>query len=109
MKRKPATFDFAIDPAKRKTKNGKKVGRPKGTRPKVAHVRRGSVDARNPMHVTLRPARGLPDIRYVEAARVIEDAIAKANGRFGLASFEYSAGVLPAAGSHPLARGDRRE
>jgi putative transposase len=90
IKKAPATFGFAIDPAKRRSKNGKKIGRPRGARPMVAHTRRGSVDARHPVHVTLRLSRGLPDIRYVAAARTIEDAFDKANGRFGLGIVECS-------------------
>jgi putative transposase len=90
MKKSTAQFDFAIDAAKRRSKNGKKVGRKKNARPKVAHVRRGSVDARHPMHVTLRLAGGLPNIRYKCAARAIEGAFAKASGRFGLSILEYS-------------------
>lgn len=87
---KTGLFDFAIAPSRRRSRNGEKIGRPRRARGNVAHVRRASVDARHPMHVTLRLARGLPNIRYVEAVQAIEKSIEEANGRFGLRVLEYS-------------------
>jgi REP-associated tyrosine transposase len=63
--------------AGRKRKDGR-VGRPG-----VAHVRRPRLDGRTPVHVTMRVARGVPNLRSQRLVRVVWRVFAAARERLG--------------------------
>lgn len=89
-KPKQQVFDFAVPPSKRVSKNGVKLGRPRKERAGVAHVRRGMLDARHPLHVTLRVAQGLASLRGEAPSRVIRECFVAASGVHGLRVLEFT-------------------
>lgn len=89
-KSKQHVLDFAIEPSRRRSKNGKKIGRPRKPGAGVPHVRREALDPAHPVHVTLRLEDGLPSLRRKDAARAIEACFVAAKGRHGSRLTDYS-------------------
>ena len=56
----------------------------------MSHARRPEVDARHPVHVTLRLVRGLPNLRTKRLRRVVEAALMAGGARFGMSLVHYS-------------------
>ena len=87
------------------------AGRPRG-RTKVAHERREPVNARYPLHVTLRVAEGVPGLRRRAALAIVRDAIAAANrDPFRVVHFHVLANhlhmIVETSSARALARGMR--
>ena len=85
-------FDYAIDPSRRRSRNGKKIGRPRVPQPRrrVEHARREEVSPRHPVHVTLRVLPGLPGLRCEHEFAAIVGALSTAKGRHGLCVTEFT-------------------
>ena len=85
-------FDYAIDPSRRRSRNGKKIGRPRhrGREHHVEHTRRPDVSPRHPVHVTLRLARGLRSLRSPAEFAVIVRVLSEAKWRFGMGVTDFS-------------------
>ena len=64
--------------------------KPKGERAGVSHQRRAALASRYPVHVTMRLKDGLPNLRRGGPHRVLRDAFAKGNERFGFRLVHYS-------------------
>ena len=82
MKRRPR--QLAID-LKYKGRGGprKGAGRPRKPGGRVSHDRRPSLSKHHPVHVTLRAAEGVPNLRRIQAFRRIADGFAEGRDRFG--------------------------
>ena len=66
------------------------AGRPRGVRPRVLHRERERIDARVPVHVTLRLRRGLPSLRQPRFVRGYRTSLAEASVRHGFRVVHYS-------------------
>ncbi|TMB35326.1 MAG: hypothetical protein E6J61_01380, partial [Deltaproteobacteria bacterium] len=82
MKRVPR--QLAID-LKYRGRGGprKGAGRPRKPGGRVSHDRRPSLSPHHPVHVTLRVAKDVANLRRVQAFRRIEDAFQEGKDRFG--------------------------
>ena len=82
MRRRPR--QLAID-LKYKGRGGprKGAGRPHKPGGRVSHDRRPSLSPHHPVHVTLRAAPGVPNLRRIQAFRRIADAFYAGKDRFG--------------------------
>lgn len=72
---------------------GKRKGagrKPKGPRPMLPHARREAVRKDTPLHITVRLAPGLPNLRRQAEMNVIRAALRAARGRNGLRLIHYS-------------------
>jgi putative transposase len=56
----------------------------------VPHLRRAELNARHPLHVTMRVLKGLPSLRGRAAARGLERAFRGGRERFGFRLIHYS-------------------
>ena len=85
-------FDYAIDPSRRRSRNGKKIGRPRneGRQHHVEHTRRPEISPRHPVHVTLRLRPGLRSLRHDAEFAAIVRALSEAKGRFGMGVTDFS-------------------
>jgi len=68
----------------------KGAGRPRGPNAGTPHVARPELKARHPLHITLRVARGLPNLRTKTRFRIVKRAIAAGRSRFGFRVVHYS-------------------
>jgi putative transposase len=69
----------------------KGAGRPaNGERAGVSHLRRPPLSFRHPVHVTLRVARGIQNLRGSALFRTVRNALAKAKERFALRLIHFS-------------------
>jgi len=87
------------------------AGRPRG-RTKVAHERREPVNARHPLHVTLRAADSVSNLRRSGALAIVREAIVAVNGdAFRVVHFHVLANhihmIVEADSARALARGMR--
>ena len=82
---------FAID-LKYKGRGGprKGAGRPRKPGGRVSHDRRPSLSPHHPVHLTLRVANDVPNLRRIHAFRRIEDAFAEGKDRFGFRVTHFS-------------------
>jgi hypothetical protein len=64
--------------------------KPKGPRPLVSHAARPVLDARHPVHVTLRVARSVPNLRSQRCMAVLRGAFAASRGCLGLRLVHFS-------------------
>jgi len=82
MKRRPR--QLAID-LKYRGRGGprKGAGRPRKPGGRVSHDRRPSLSPHHPVHVTLRVAPSVPNLRRIPAFRKIADAFQEGKERFG--------------------------
>ena len=86
MKGEQTSFTF-------RGRGGRRPGagrKPKGARAGVSHARRPSVSRHQPLHVTLRLARGLPTLRQPALVGAVRDALRAGKERFGLRVVHYS-------------------
>jgi hypothetical protein len=85
--------------------------KPKGPRPLVSHAARPALDARHPVHVTLRVARSVPNLRSQRCMSVLRRAFAASKGRLGLRLVHFSVQgnhihlIVEADGAPALSRG----
>ncbi|MBL8859144.1 MAG: hypothetical protein JNL28_11600 [Planctomycetes bacterium] len=84
--RKQAEFGFTNWGGRRRGSGRKRAGE----RSRVTHARRSKLSAHTPVHVTLRLATGLPNLRTRANHRVVLDALA-AGSRSGLRVVHYAA------------------
>src|SRR3954469_6291175 len=82
MKRKPRQLAIEL---KYKGRGGprKGAGRPRKPGGRVSHDRRPSLSRHHPVHVTLRAAVGVPNLRRIQAFRRIADGFLEGKDRFG--------------------------
>jgi REP element-mobilizing transposase RayT len=59
------------------------AGRPRKAGGRVSHDRRPSLSRHHPVHVTLRVAEGVPNLRRIQAFRRIADGFLEGKDRFG--------------------------
>src|SRR5262245_27671107 len=64
--------------------------KPKGARKGPSHKARPRLAARHPVHVTLRMARGLPNLRSQVPMRVLSGVFRTARDRLGLRICHYA-------------------
>jgi REP-associated tyrosine transposase len=64
--------------------------KPKGGRAGEKHLRRPRLDGRSPVHVTLRVARGLPNLRAQRCIAVVRRAFHEGRERFGFRLVQYA-------------------
>ena len=87
--------------------------KPTGERAGVSHGRRPLLDARHPVHVTLRIGRGVPSLRSQRCLGVLRGAFAAGRDRFGFRLVHYAVQaehvhlLVEAAESPALSRGVR--
>jgi len=87
------------------------AGRPPAPgRPKMGHDRRADHDARHPVLVTLRAARGVPSLRSLRLSAAVRDAIARTEGSlFRVVHFsvqqDHVHGIVEAEGRDDLVSG----
>lgn len=95
-------------------RGGKRKGagrKPKGPKPGVPHVRRPSFSASTPIHVTVRVAKGVPNLRSRKAMRVLTKSIHIAHERLGMRLTQFSIQtnhihlIVEAENRHALSRG----
>src|SRR5438105_11213142 len=82
MKRRPRQLAINL---KYRGRGGprKGAGRPRKPGGRVSHDRRSSLSRHHPVHVTLRAAEGVPNLRRIQAFRRIADAFYEGKERFG--------------------------
>jgi putative transposase len=76
-----------------KTWGGARAGagrKPIGKRAGAKHVQRPSLDARTPVHLTMRIARGLPSLRSERCMTILRRAFARGRERFGFRLVHYA-------------------
>jgi len=66
------------------------AGRPPGLNAGTPHVERPELKARHPVHVTLRVAQGLPNLRAKAQFRIVKDALRGIRRRFAFRVVHYS-------------------
>lgn len=66
------------------------AGRPRGVRPRVMHRLRERIDARVPLHVTIRLRRDVPSVRQPRFVRRFRVSLGEACVRFGFRVVHYS-------------------
>jgi REP-associated tyrosine transposase len=100
-----------------RTHGGARLGagrKPNGPHAGERHGRRPSVDARVPLHVTMRIARGVPSLRAQRCMALVRRAFAGGRERFGFRLVHYAVQpdhlhlVVEAADKRALTRGARR-
>jgi REP element-mobilizing transposase RayT len=106
---KQSSFELRTWGGKRAGAGRKPVGRVAGPR----HLARPKVDRHVPLHVTMRIARGLPNLRAERCIEVLRRAFALGRERFGFRLAQYAVQsnhlhlIVEAADKQALSRGAR--
>lgn len=90
-------------------RGGKRKGagrKPKGKKAGVPHVRRAAFSSSTPLHVTVRVAKGVPNLRSRKALRVLRTSFRIARERLGMRLTQYS---IQANHIHLIVEADDRE
>jgi REP element-mobilizing transposase RayT len=66
------------------------AGRKRSPRSGVGHLRRPSLDGRTPLHLTLRVARGVPNLRAERCIAALRGAFREGKERFGFRLVQYA-------------------
>jgi REP element-mobilizing transposase RayT len=64
--------------------------KPKGEKAMVAHAKRGVLDARHPVHVTMKLRAGLPSLRQEKELECLQEAFRAASDRSGMRLAQFS-------------------
>jgi REP element-mobilizing transposase RayT len=109
MKRRPKQLSLVF-----KTWGGKRRGagrKPSALQPNVSHTRRPRLDPNHPVHVTLRAAGSVPNLRSQRCMAAVRRAFVGSKGRLGLRLVHFSVQrnhihlLVEAEGKRALSRG----